>query len=79
MSSALFPFTGLPDEVYEKLKQGTYSLEFSKNGDTWSYEVVSSILPTKTYTFQPGIEVNTTDLFGKASKVSYNILLPTRS
>lgn len=60
--------SGLPDEVYEKLKQGTYSLEFSRNGDTWSYDVVSSILPTKTYTFQPGKEVNTTDLFGKSSK-----------
>ncbi|XP_063399095.1 fatty acid-binding protein 2, liver-like [Mytilus trossulus] len=61
---------GLPAEVLAKFKDSTWSINFSKDGDTWSAENISSTSPTKTFSYQEGKELVTTNLIGRGLKLT---------
>ena len=66
----------MPPDVAEKFKHATNTLDFRRDGDFWEYQIDSSVAPTKTYRFQHGQEVETTDfLTGKGVKVIFQWII----
>ncbi|VDI22476.1 fatty acid-binding protein 1-like [Mytilus galloprovincialis] len=61
---------GLPAEITEKFRDSTWTATISKDGDTWSVENESSVSPKRTYSYQEGKELVTTNMFGKGLKLT---------
>ncbi|XP_076113521.1 fatty acid-binding protein 1-like [Mytilus galloprovincialis] len=61
---------GLPAEILEKFGDATWTATFTKDGDTWSVEYGSDVSPKRTYSYQEGKELVTTNMFGKGLKLT---------
>lgn len=55
--------TGSPEDLTEKYKDATTVLEYKQDGDIWTMQIYITGLPTESFRFQSGIEVETTGLF----------------
>ncbi|CAC5390237.1 unnamed protein product [Mytilus coruscus] len=61
---------GLSDEILDKFRDSSWTVTFSKDGDTWLVENESSVSPKRTYSYQEGKELVTTNMFGKGLKLT---------
>ena len=59
--------SGFPDDMIDKFRNMETTIELKKDGDMWSYEIKSSIMPDKVVKFKSGEEV-LTDFMGKDVK-----------
>ena len=71
-----FYYQGFPDDMIDKLRNMETTIELKKDGDMWSYEIKSSIMPDKVVKFKSGEEV-VTDFMGKDVKVKYMYVVKT--
>ena len=63
-----FYYQGFPDDMTDKFRNMECTIELKKDGDVWSYEIKSTIMPDKVIKFKSGEEV-VTDFMGKDVKV----------
>ncbi|XP_052065021.1 gastrotropin-like [Mytilus californianus] len=60
---------GIPDDMKDKHRDATSVLEYEQDGDYWILKMSYSGLPTKTFKFQPGKELETTGYFDDVLKL----------
>ncbi|XP_052065004.1 gastrotropin-like [Mytilus californianus] len=65
--------SGMPEEMIEKLRNATIYVEFKQDGDIWTLDFGSTVGPDKSYKFESGEEVTTTDPWGKGLKFTFTI------
>ena len=55
--------------MVEQFRNAKSTMEFMRDGDNWTVDFQSDVVPSKTYKFQPGKEIESTDPYGGAVKV----------